>query len=128
MNSPQKLILLSAVMLGAAALSAASKPDFTGTWKLNLESIPGSRPKDTGVYTETGRPEMNRYTVLFEQTATGCSAHVPDLPGCIAAGATLDETRQLIREAIEFHLEGMRLHGEAIPLPTTRGEEVEVPA
>jgi predicted RNase H-like HicB family nuclease len=71
---------------------------------------------------------MNRYTVLFEPTATGYSAHVPDLPGCIAAGATLDETRQLIREAIEFHLEGMRLHGETIPLPTTRGEEVEVPA
>ncbi len=71
---------------------------------------------------------MSRYTVLFEPTSTGYSAHVPDLPGCIAAGETLDETRQLIREAIEFHLEGMRFHGEAIPLPTTRGEEVEVPA
>ena len=70
---------------------------------------------------------MNRCTVLFEPT-TGYSAHVPDLPGCIAAGGTLDETRGLIREAIEFHLEGMRLHGEAIPQPTTRGEEVDVPA
>ena len=54
---------------------------------------------------------MNQYTVFFAQTATGYSAHVPDLPGCIAAGATLEETRQLIREAIEFHIEGMRLHG-----------------
>jgi predicted RNase H-like HicB family nuclease len=71
---------------------------------------------------------MNRYTVLFEQTSTGYSAHVPDLPGCIAAGETLDETRRLIREAIEFHLEGMRLHGEPIPQPTTRGEEVEISA
>jgi len=71
---------------------------------------------------------MNKYTVFFGQTATGFSAHVPDLPGCIAAGDTLEETRQLIREAIEFHIEGMRLHGEAIPLPTTHVEQVEIPA
>ena len=56
---------------------------------------------------------MKKYTVFFGQTGTGYSAHVPDLPGCVAAGATLEETRQLIREVIEFHLEGMRLHGEA---------------
>lgn len=71
---------------------------------------------------------MMQYTVFFEQTATGYSAHVPDLPGCVAAGTTLDETRQLIRGAIEFHLEGMRLHGEVVPPPTTLVEQVEVPA
>lgn len=71
---------------------------------------------------------MSKYPVFFAQTATGYSAHVPDLPGCIAAGETLDETRQLIREAIEFHIEGMRLHGESIPEPTTLVEEVEVAA
>lgn len=71
---------------------------------------------------------MNRYTVFFERTATGYSAHVPDLPGCIAAGATLDETRQLIKEAIEFHIEGMRLNGETVPEPTSLVEQVEVPA
>jgi len=71
---------------------------------------------------------MNQYTVFFAQTATGYSAHVPDLPGCVAAGATLEETRQLIREAIEFHIEGMRLHGEAVPTPTRLVEQVEVPA
>ena len=71
---------------------------------------------------------MNRYTVFFEPTATGYSAHVPDLPGCIAAGATLDETRQLIKEAIEFHIEGMRLNGEMVPEPTILVEQVEVPA
>ena len=71
---------------------------------------------------------MNRYTVFFERTATGYSAHVPDLPGCIAAGETLEATRQLIREAIEFHIEGMRLNGEAVPEPTTLIEQVEVPA
>jgi len=67
-----------------------------------------------------------KYVVLYARTANGYSAHVPDLPGCIAAAATLEETRQLIREAIEFHLEGMRLHGENIPEPETTGEEVEV--
>ena len=71
---------------------------------------------------------MIRYTVLFEPTRTGYSANVPDLPGCIAAAATLDETRTLIREAIEFHIEGMRLHGDTIPEPITRGEEIEIPA
>ena len=58
----------------------------------------------------------------------GYSAHVPDLPGCIAAGTTLDETRQLIKEAIEFHIEGMRLNGETVPEPTSLVEQVEVPA
>jgi predicted RNase H-like HicB family nuclease len=71
---------------------------------------------------------MTKYTVLFEPTSTGYSAHVPDLPGCVAAAASLEETRELIKEAIEFHLEGMRLHGEAVPPPTTRSEEVDVPA
>jgi predicted RNase H-like HicB family nuclease len=52
---------------------------------------------------------------------------VADLPGCIAAGATLDETRQLIKEAIAFHIEGMRLNGETIPEPTTLVEQVDVP-
>ena len=71
---------------------------------------------------------MSKYTVFFAQTGTGYSAHVPDLPGCIAAGATLDETRQLIREAIEFHIEGMRLHGETAPTPTNLVEQIEVAA
>jgi predicted RNase H-like HicB family nuclease len=60
---------------------------------------------------------MNQYAVFLQKTATGYSVHVPDLPGCIAAGATLKETRQLIREAIEFHIEGMRLHDEEVPEP-----------
>jgi predicted RNase H-like HicB family nuclease len=54
---------------------------------------------------------MSKYTVFFERTGTGYSAHVPDLPGCVAAAATLEETRELIREPIEFHIEGMRIHG-----------------
>ena len=69
---------------------------------------------------------MSRYTVFFERTPTGYSAHVPDLPGCVAAAATLEETRCLMREAIEFHIEGMRLNGEEIPEPTQYVEEIEV--
>jgi len=71
---------------------------------------------------------MSKYTVYFESTATGYSAHVPDLPGCVAAAATMEETRELIREAIEFHLEGMVLLGQAVPAPTSHIEEIEVAA
>jgi predicted RNase H-like HicB family nuclease len=67
-----------------------------------------------------------RFAILLESTRTGFSAHVPDLPGCVAAGETREETLDLIREAIEFHLEGMRLHSEPIPEPTSTCEYVEV--
>jgi predicted RNase H-like HicB family nuclease len=69
---------------------------------------------------------MKRYAVVIEKTATGYGAHVPDLPGCIAAAGTLQETEQLIRDAIDFHLEGMRIHGDAIPEPTTVTQYIEV--
>ena len=69
---------------------------------------------------------MSKYTVFFEPTATGYSAYIPDLPGCVAAGSTIEETRQLIREAIEFHIEGMRMDGEAVPEPTLHIEQIEV--
>ena len=71
---------------------------------------------------------MSTYTVFFEPTATGYSAHVPDLPGCVAAAATLEETRELMREAIEFHIEGMRISGAPIPEPTPHIEQIEVSA
>ena len=69
-----------------------------------------------------------KYAVLYELTATGYSAHVPDLPGCVGAAATLEETRALMKEAIQGHLECMREFGEEIPTPTTLAEQVEVPA
>jgi len=68
-----------------------------------------------------------RYAMIIEQGENGCSAYVPDLPGCVAAAPTEAEVRDLIREAIEFHLEGMRVHGEQIPMPTTVCEYVEAP-
>lgn len=60
-----------------------------------------------------------RYAVVYEQTPNNYAAYVPDLPGCIATAKTLDEVQQLIREGIQFHLEGMRESGEAIPPATT---------
>jgi len=69
-----------------------------------------------------------KYVVLFEKTATGYSAHLPDLPGCVATGATLEETQRLIREAVEMHLEGMREDGEPIPEPSTLTDYITIPA
>ena len=68
------------------------------------------------------------FAVIYEKTSTGYSAYVPDLPGCIAAGATFEETAELIRGAIEIHLESMREDGDSIPEPTTIAGCVAVPA
>jgi len=69
-----------------------------------------------------------RYLVVVEKGPTSYGAYVPDLPGCVAAGDTKDEVLALIREAIEFHLEGMTQDGEPIPPPASTSELVEVAA
>jgi predicted RNase H-like HicB family nuclease len=69
-----------------------------------------------------------RYAVVIEITGDNYSAYVPDLPGCVATGNTLSETEVAIREAIEFHLDGMREDGTPIPPPSSRVEYVEVAA
>ena len=61
---------------------------------------------------------MTKYAVFIAPTRTGYSAHVPDLPGCIAAGRTRDETLELMQSAIEMHLNAMREDGDAIPEPS----------
>ena len=66
------------------------------------------------------------FAVVIERGPTSYGAYVPDLPGCVAAAETEAEVRRLIREAIVFHLQGMRLNGEPIPVPTSRVEYVEV--
>ena len=71
---------------------------------------------------------MRRYAVVIEKTGNGYGAYVPDLPGCVAAGDSVEETEQLIREAIELHLEGMRADGDPIPEPTTVTTYVDAPA
>lgn len=69
-----------------------------------------------------------RYAVVFEDAGPNVSAYVPDLPGCIATGATMADTGLAIREAIAFHLEGLRQDGNPIPPPSSRVEYVEVAA
>ncbi|MGE0681893.1 MAG: type II toxin-antitoxin system HicB family antitoxin [Candidatus Binatia bacterium] len=67
-----------------------------------------------------------RYAIVIEKTANNYSAYVPDLPGCIATGATIEETEKPIREAIEFHLTGLREDGLPIPFPSSQVGYVEV--
>ena len=69
-----------------------------------------------------------RYTVIYEKGATSWGASVPDLPGCIAVGATREEVEHLIREAIGAHLEALRESGIATPQPSHEVGEVEVTA
>ncbi|RBP07086.1 putative RNase H-like HicB family nuclease [Roseiarcus fermentans] len=67
-----------------------------------------------------------RYAVVIEKGERNYSAYVPDLPGCVSVGDTLEEVKAEIREAIEFHLEGMREDGSPIPPPSSWAEYVEV--
>lgn len=69
---------------------------------------------------------MTQYTVIYERGEHNWSAYVPDLPGCIATAATREELENSIREAIEFHVEGMRLYGDPVPEPTVEAGLVEV--
>ena len=69
---------------------------------------------------------MKEYTVIYERGPDNWSAYVPDLPGCIATGETRQAVEQQIREAIEFHIEGMRQHGDAIPEPSIEAGKVGV--
>jgi predicted RNase H-like HicB family nuclease len=69
---------------------------------------------------------MKRYAIVVEDAGTNLAAYVPDLPGCVATGDTLEEVERLIREAIELHLEGLVEDGQPIPEPSSRVEYVEV--
>jgi predicted RNase H-like HicB family nuclease len=69
-----------------------------------------------------------RYAIVIEKAQNNYSAYVPDLPGCIATGATLEEVEAQIREAIEFHIAGLREDGTPIPQSSSRVDYVEVPA
>ena len=67
-----------------------------------------------------------RYAIVIEKAQDNYSAYVPDLPGCVATGATVEEAKSQMREAIEFHLEGLREDGTTIPEPASRVEYVDV--
>lgn len=67
-----------------------------------------------------------RYAVVIEKTESNYAAYVPDLPGCVATGQSLQETENLIREAIAFHLEGLREDRLPIPEPTSQVEYISL--
>ncbi len=67
-----------------------------------------------------------KYTVIIEKGTTSFGAYVPDLPGCVAVGETEEEVKILIKEAIEFHIEGLRLETMKIPKARTKSYELEV--
>ena len=67
-----------------------------------------------------------KYAVIFERSQSNWAAYVPDLPGCMTTGQTLDETKHNIREAIQGHLDTLRQFGDPIPEPTSLAGEVEI--
>jgi predicted RNase H-like HicB family nuclease len=67
-----------------------------------------------------------KYAVVIEKAQSNYSAYVPDLPGCVATGSTIEEVEKEIREAIEFHIEGMQQDGEIVPQPSSVVEYIEV--
>ena len=69
-----------------------------------------------------------RYAIVIEQAEGNYSAYVPDLPGCVATGASIAEVESEIREAIAFHLDGMREDGLPIPQPSSKVEYIDVAA
>lgn len=109
-------------------------PEQAGDGDGGWQAQPGRSSWYSELYTQAGGPEgevrmaMIRYMVVIERGETSWGAHVPDLPGCVAIGETREEVRRLIREAIEFHIDGLREEGLPVPAPTSEGEFVEVGA
>jgi predicted RNase H-like HicB family nuclease len=69
-----------------------------------------------------------KYLIIVEETNTGFSAYSPDVDGCIATGATKDEVRKNMREALEFHFEGLQLNRQKVPEPHTYSDYIELAA
>jgi predicted RNase H-like HicB family nuclease len=69
-----------------------------------------------------------KYLIVLEKTGTGYSAYSPDLLGCVSTGSTQQETVENMQEAIEFHIEGMKLEGLPVPAPQTQSAYIEVAA
>ena len=69
-----------------------------------------------------------KYLIVIERTNTGYSAYSPDVPGCIATGSTREAIEREMREAIAFHLDGLKAEGMAIPQPNSSSSYIEIPA
>jgi predicted RNA binding protein YcfA (HicA-like mRNA interferase family)/predicted RNase H-like HicB family nuclease len=101
--------------------------------KSGLVTIAGSSQDDLAPGTlnsilEASGVEEMKYLIIVETTGTGYSAYSPDLDGCIATGATREEVERAMREAIEFHLEGLRADGQQVPIPQAYATYVETAA
>jgi len=71
---------------------------------------------------------MKKYLIIIEKTQTGYSAYSPDVPGCGSTGQTKEEVERNIQEAIQFHIEGLRAEGYAVPEPSTYSSYIDVAA
>ena len=69
---------------------------------------------------------MTEYTIIIEDAGSNCAAYVPDVPGCVGAAKTAEETRTLMEEALELHIEMLREMGEEIPEPNSQAATVRV--
>jgi predicted RNA binding protein YcfA (HicA-like mRNA interferase family)/predicted RNase H-like HicB family nuclease len=101
--------------------------------KAGLVTIPGKPGDDLAVgtfneYFETGGVEVMKYLIVIEKTDAGYSAYSPDLPGCVSTGTTQEETERNMKDAIEFHIDGLRAEGYPVSAPATCSAYVEVAA
>ena len=69
---------------------------------------------------------MLKYTIMLEKAGSNYSAYCPDLPGCIATGSTAEEVTQRMKEAIDFHIEGLKRESIAIPAPSTKAVSIDI--
>src|SRR5579872_4829513 len=100
--------------MNAYALTPVAKTDIFDIWSYIAEDSEG------------GKAMNKRYAVISEQAESNWAAYVPDLPGCVTTGKTLEETGRNVREAISGHLRTLREFGEPIPEPTSVAREIEI--
>ena len=109
------------------AVSSSEETTYSNdSGKLSVDLPPGtlnSVRKQAGLM-----DEVMRYLVIIEKGDSSWGAHVPDLPGCIAVAKTREEVIKVIKEAIEFHIPGLRKHGDPIPPPSSEGQFVDTDA
>src|SRR6202044_1219182 len=109
----------------ATRLNNRKPPSFQTSVEPNVVTIPGHPGDDVPAGTlKSIQKDDGRYAVIFEQAPNNWAAYVPDLPGCITTGATLEDTERNIREAIEGRLETFREFGEPTPAPATIARDV----
>jgi len=117
------------------ATTRGSHRQFKHPSKIGRVTVSGKPSDDLAIGTLNSilkqaklKESLMRYAIVVEKTENNYSAYVPDLPGCVATGATIEEVEREIHTAIEFHLEGMIEDGFAIPQPTSIVEYIEVAA